>query len=253
MSFVNAPIVIGHRGAAGLIPENTLPSFRRAYACGVNAVELDVHWHDGALIVLHDDTLDRTTTGSGPFSARSLRALRELNAGGGWPIPLLTEVLAELPAGVGINIELKGAATAAPVAELLLAGLSQAAERGDEPCADLDPARSPAGADVLVSSFDHDELRRFHALAPSIRVAPLLHEWQAATWDLAASLDAFAINMNHRIATPARLAEASRRGLRTYLYTVNDRARARDLIAAGATGVFTDYPDRITQAALLAP
>ena len=252
VSLVNAPIVIGHRGAAGLIPENTLPSFRRAYACGVNAVELDVHWHDGALIVLHDDALDRTTNGSGPFSKLNLRALRRLDAGGGWPIPLLTEVLAELPAGVSINIELKGAETAAPVADLLTSGLLQAAGRTDDASAATGPNRSAEGPDVLVSSFDHDELCRFHARAPHIRVAPLLHEWQTDAWDLAASLGAFAINLNHRIATPARLAEASERGLRTFLYTVNDLARARALIAAGATGVFTDYPDRITQAALLA-
>ncbi|MFM8355982.1 MAG: glycerophosphodiester phosphodiesterase [Gammaproteobacteria bacterium] len=241
MSFVDAPIVIGHRGAAGLIPENTLPSFRRAYACAVAAVELDVHWHDNALIVLHDDTLDRTTNGTGPFKQLDLRALRQLDAGGGWPIPLLPEVLAELPAGVGINIELKGADTAAPVAALL---------QSAGPFAPGDASNRP---DVLVSSFDHDELRRFHALAPDIRVAPLLHEWRDDAWALATALDAFAINLNHRIATPARLAEASRRGLRTILYTVNDLDRARALIAAGATGVFTDHPDRITRAALLAP
>lgn len=229
MGFTEPVLVIGHRGAAGLVPENTLPSFRRAYACGVAAVELDVYDLDGELVVIHDDTVDRTTDGSGPVAEYSLAALRRLDAGGGARVPLLGEVIDELPAGVGLNIELKGPRTAAPAAALLAAR---------------------AGLDCLVSSFDHAQLTAFRALDRHTRVAPLFGRWRGTPWRTAAALDAWSINLSRQSATPARLAAARRRGLRTLVYTVNDVEAARQLVAWGATGVFTDYPDRVTRAAL---
>ncbi|MDZ7669813.1 MAG: glycerophosphodiester phosphodiesterase family protein [Gammaproteobacteria bacterium] len=230
MSFADAVVVIGHRGAAGLAPENTLPSFRRAYACGVSAVELDVYVVQGELVVIHDATLQRTTNGSGPVMGHSLAALRALDAGDGWPVPLLSEVIAELPAGVGLNVELKGPETAAPVAEEL--------------------ARH-SGLDSLVSSFTHPELRRFRELDGHTPVAPLFARWRPNAWRIAAALDARAVNLSRTTVTRERLTEARRRGLQTFIYTVNDLAEARRFIAWGAAGLFTDYPDRITAAALM--
>jgi glycerophosphoryl diester phosphodiesterase len=224
VSFSDPVLVIGHRGAAGLCHENTLPSFRRAWALGVHAIELDVHLADGELVVIHDDTLDRTTGASGALGARSLTELRSVDAGGGWPIPLLREVVAELPATVGLNVELKGAGTAAPAAAYL-GGL--------------------AGVDLLVSSFDHAELARFHRLAPNIAVAPLFDRWSDDAWSVAERLDAWGVNVARRIATVDLLAEAARCGLPVLVYTVNEAAAARRLFELGARGVFTDYPDRI--------
>ena len=108
------------------------------------------------------------------------------------------------------------------------------------------------GADVLVSSFDHAELARFKAASAQTRVAPLFHDWVDAAWDIAADLDAWAINLWQKIATPDRLATARERGLASFVYTVNQLETARKLIDAGATGVFTDYPDRVCAAALRA-
>ncbi|HEX7036657.1 MAG TPA: glycerophosphodiester phosphodiesterase family protein [Pseudomonadales bacterium] len=229
MGFTDPIIVVGHRGAAGLAPENTLPSFRRAYACGVSAVELDVYQVDGELVVIHDDTLERTTNGQGPVMAQSLEALRRLDAGGGEPVPLLAEVVAELPAGVGLNIELKGPDTAIAAAEFL--------------------ARH-RGLDVVVSSFDHAELGVFRRHDAATKVAPLFSRWRPGGWQTAAALGAWGVHLAVRAATPARLAEARRRGLATLVYTVNELTLARRLIELGASGVFTDYPDRITPAAL---
>lgn len=225
MSLSDPILVIGHRGAAGLVPENTLPSFRRAYDCGVGAVELDVYAVDQELIVIHDDTLDRTTNGTGPVVGHPLAELRRLDAGGGWPIPLLAEVASLLPDRVGLNIELKGPDTAAPVAAFLA---------------------SRALPDVLVSSFELPELALFHKLAPVVRVAPLFHRWSDDAWDVVRSLDAWAINLSRKIATAERLAKARELGLRTFVYTVNDLEEARELVGNGASGVFTDYPDRIS-------
>ncbi|MFW6094479.1 MAG: glycerophosphodiester phosphodiesterase, partial [Pseudomonadota bacterium] len=210
-----------------LAPENTLASFRYAYQCGVSAVELDVHEVDGELVVIHDHTLDRTTNGSGRISGYCLKRLRTLDAGAGSRIPLLAEVVAELPGDIGLNIELKGRGTAAPTASFLA-------------------ARQPL--DVLVSSFDLDELTTFRRLAPNVRVAPLFQRWRGQGWGSAARLHAWAINLSSRTATPRILQQAARRGYRVFVYTINDAAEARRLVTQGATGIFTDYPDRIVPA-----
>lgn len=214
--------VVGHRGAAGLAPENTLASFRRAVELGVDAVELDVHWIGGALVVLHDDRVDRTTDGQGLASSLGLDRLRQLDAGGGERIPLLDEVLAEVPAETGVNVELKGAGTAAPVAERL---------RGER-------------RRLLVSSFDHDELARFHRACPECPCAPLFGRWGDVA-GAAARVDAAAVNIGDRLAVPDRIDAIRRLGLACLVYTVNDPARASALRAGGASGVFTDYPDRV--------
>lgn len=229
MSFSDQVVIIGHRGAAGLCPENTLPSFRRAWGLGVSAVELDVHVVENELVVIHDETLERTTNGQGPVAKRPLASLRALDAGGGWPVPLLREVVAELPAAGGLNVELKGAGTAAPAAAYL-SGLT--------------------AVDLLVSSFDHDELAQFHELAPDIAVAPLYDRWRDDVWETAAALGAGTVNLSRRVVTAERVNAATRRGLQLLVYTVNDLQEAGRLIEMGVRGIFTDYPDRISLAAL---
>ncbi|MCZ6618784.1 MAG: glycerophosphodiester phosphodiesterase family protein, partial [Gammaproteobacteria bacterium] len=229
MGLADLPLVIGHRGASGLAPENTLESFRLAYELGVSGVELDVHFVADHLIVIHDDTLERTTDGRGKIARLDLAALRKLDAGGGSPIPLLEEVLAELPRGVGVNIELKGPETAEPTARLL---------------------NSYPEADLLVSSFEHRELARFHHLNPEVRVAPLFHRWRRDAWRTVRELDAWSINLSLKIVNRGIIEEAEKRGTKTLIYTVNDLPEARRVLNQGATGVFTDYPDVVTRAAL---
>lgn len=227
MGFGGANLVIGHRGAAGLAPENTLDGFRRAAALGVDAVELDVHALDGALVVIHDDTLDRTTSGQGPLQAQSLTALRGLDAGGGQRVPLLEEVFAALPVNVGVNIELKARGTAELAVPLAKAELA-------------------LGRDLLISSFDLEELGHAAALGGSaLKVAPLFGRWPRAGWQVARDLRAWSVNLSLRAASKRLIGEASKRGLRTLIYTVNDRPTANRLAAWEATGVFTDFPDRL--------
>ena len=96
-----------------------MKSFRRAFACEVDAVELDVHAVDSRLAVIHDSTVDRTTNGRGPVSGYSVANLKRLDAGDGEAIPLLEEVMEALPAEMGINIELKGPGTEKLVAATL--------------------------------------------------------------------------------------------------------------------------------------
>lgn len=230
MGFGGTKLVIGHRGAAGLAPENTLDGFRKAAAFGVDAVELDVHRLEDALVVIHDDALDRTTSGRGPLKAHSLAAVRRLDAGAGQGVPLLEEVLAALPVNVGVNIELKAPGTAelaTPLAESELA----------------------LGRDVLVSSFDFDELGHAAALGSSaLKIAPLFGRWSRAGWRVARRLQAWSVNLSLEAASERLIRQAGERGLRTLIYTVNDQPTADRLMAWGATGVFTDFPDRLMPA-----
>jgi glycerophosphoryl diester phosphodiesterase len=217
-------LIIGHRGAAGLEPENTLRSFARALDIGVDAIELDVYCVDGHLVVIHDDTLERTTNGRGEVMATPFEALRRLDAGGGEHVPTLEEVFAAMPNGFTVNVELKGKSTAAPVARCV-------AEH--------------AHIDALISSFDHGELTRFHSLAPDVRVAPLFHRASAKMFDIADALGAWSINLSEKLATAERLADVADRGYRSLVYTINDPTVAERLRDDGAGGIFTDYPDRM--------
>jgi glycerophosphoryl diester phosphodiesterase len=228
-TFDRSPLIIGHRGAAGLVAENTLPSFLKAVETGVDAVELDVHLADGELIVIHDDTLDRTTNGRGELHDARLSDLRNLDAGNGAPIPLLKEVLEALPVEIGVNIELKGPGTGAPLAEFL---------PGDP------------GRDVLVSSFEHGRLRAFAAERPDIPVAPLYGRWRGEPLRTCQLLGARFLNIGRKLARADRLAAANAAGLKVLVYTVNDLHEARRLFEMGAWGVFTDFPDRVSRAAL---
>lgn len=217
--------IIGHRGAAGLEPENTLRSFSRAVRLGVDAVELDVHWVHDELIVIHDDTLERTTNGTGPLDSISLAELRELDAGAGERIPTLTEALDLLLTDCAVNIELKGSGTAIPVARLL---------KQHYPC-----------AEVLVSSFMLTELRAFHEVCPEVDIAPLFGRRAPDLAKLEASLSPWSVHLSRRNANATLIRAIRDAGYRCLIYTVNEPDEAAALLGHGASGVFTDFPDRV--------
>ena len=112
-------LCIGHRGAMGHAPENTLASIRKALELGVPCMEVDVYYVDGHLVVFHDDRLERLTNGSGYVWEQSFDYLRSLDAGDGQQIPTLEEVCEVIGSQACLNIELKGPDTAVPVAALL--------------------------------------------------------------------------------------------------------------------------------------
>ena len=215
--------IIGHRGAAGLAPENTLPSFRRAFELGVDAIELDVHVVEGVLVVIHDEELDRTTNGQGRVDATTLAELRALDAGAGEAIPTLAEVIAITPPEVGINVELKGESTASAAAAML----------------------ADSHHDTLVSSFDHDELGAFAAHGLPVRLAPLFSRYDKTALDVAAALGAWSVNLGNRRVRRRDVTQVRDAGFHVYVYTVNDSERAAELRGWGVNGVFTDYPDRV--------
>ena len=217
--------IIGHRGAAGIEPENTLRGFKRALEHQVHAVEFDVYQIDRELVVIHDDTVDRTTDGTGALTDFSFERLRRLDAGDGERIPTLIEVLDLVPPSVGVNVELKGPGTATAVAEVL----RQYSHR------------------QLVSSFDHEELRQSVAGGSGIPIAPLFGRWRENGIEIARALKAHAVNISDRIAIPERVTDIVTAGFACYVFTVNDVQRAKDLKEMGVSGVFTDRPDLFTE------
>lgn len=220
---IDSLLIIGHRGAAGLAPENTLPSFQRALDLGVDGIELDVHFHEDHLWVIHDAKLDRTTSGTGPLNAHKTAQLRALDAGNGANIPYLEEVMTLIPPSRLLNIELKGPDTAAPVARLL-------SESHD--------------CRMLVSSFNHNELRAFSRLAPDVPVAPLFDRWRGDPIAIAREFDSHYVNLSARIASRERCAAINDAGFEVLSYTVNEVSLAGRLASYGVAGIFTDFPDR---------
>ena len=227
-------MVIGHRGAAGLLPENTLPSFARALEWGCPMLELDVYkasYLNGVtdLVVFHDAKLNRTTNGRGALSQYSIEELRALDAGGGQPIPFLAEVFDLLrrhnentAESAALNIELKGPDTAKATALML---------------------RTVHDVAFVVSSFNHAELTRFHELMPEAAVAPLYDRYRRDWSETAAKLNASAVNISAKIATHQRITNILSAGYAVYVYTVNTLEEGIKLRDWGASGVFTDRPD----------
>lgn len=234
------PPVIGHRGAAARAPENTLAGLRRAKALGCDWVEFDVRLTaDGALILYHDDRLDRTTDGTGRIADKSLQEIRQHDAGAwfgpdfaGERVPTLEEALtlcAEL--GLGANIEIKAErglarATAAAVAA------SFARLRGPMPAA-------------LVSSFIVEALAAMRGARPEVPRGLLLkllsRNWAAT----AQRLDCTTVNFDHRRLSAPLVSAIRAVGYTVLAYTVNDPERARLLYRWGVTSVFSDVPDII--------
>jgi glycerophosphoryl diester phosphodiesterase len=227
----NRPILcIGHRGAAGHEPENTLRSVRRALEMGANGVEVDVHLVEGELVVIHDYSLNRTTNGRGLVRRRTLAEIRALDAGKGERVPRLREVIEAVDRRALVNIELKGPGTAAPVIGLLR-GFTR---------------RGWAAGDFLISSFRRPELRA--ACGAGFPLGVLFGRSARLFRRIARALDAWSVNVPLDRVNPGLVSRVHAEGRRILVYTVNERAEMERMRQLGVDGFFTDYPDRWTAA-----
>lgn len=234
------PRILGHRGAAASAPENTLAGFRRAKSEGAAWVEFDAKLSaDNAVILLHDDDLDRTTDGKGPVARASLAALKTLDAGSwfapafaGERIPTLAEALALFAAlDLDFNLEIKPCpGRDRETAEIVMRELQDrlAADRR---------LRIP-----LVSSFSELALEVARDIAPKIPRGLLLEDRPADWAARAQRLAATTINIWDETADPDWIAAMKADGYGVLVYTVNAPERGRRLLAWGADGVFTDRP-----------
>lgn len=197
---------IGHRGASAHEPENTMLAFRRALELGADGLELDVHLSsDGTLVVIHDGTLDKTTSGSGLVSETSLAAIRALDAGKGEQVPLLEEVIDEFAGQCLLLIEIKGGGSEIPTADMIRA--------------------KGVVASVIVSSFDPAKLAAMKEYAPEIETAVLTGRWDIDFVALAAEAKADCIQFGwerhkapHTLLTDDVFRQADDAGLHVMLW-----------------------------------
>ncbi len=237
---------IAHRGASGRFPENTLTAFAAAIEAGAQMCELDVQLtRDGAVVVMHDDTVDRTTDGHGAVRGMTLEELRRLDAGvrfgdefKGERIPTLEEVFALTSGRCGLNIEIKAAngkgreaGIEAAVCELVS---KQIVANG-------------ALETAMVSSFDWPALAIVRHLEPRIRIGLLASRWPARLVGAAFELRADTINPRSDMVTEDLCIAAHQRNLGVYAWTADEPAEMRRLIACGVDGIMTNYPERLRE------
>ncbi|MET9293475.1 glycerophosphodiester phosphodiesterase family protein [Streptomyces sp. NPDC003077] len=218
MSF----LTIGHRGLMGVEPENTLRSFVRAEREGVDVIELDLHLSkDGALVVMHDADVDRTTDGTGPIADRTLAELRELDAGQGERIPVFEEVADAVQAP--LQAEIKDVAAARALAEVVR-------------------TRDLTGR-VDVISFHDEALAAIGKLLPGVPTALVAERYGTDVVERARAVGAGALSLNLRRLTLELVERAHAAGLKVWGWTVNTHDHLRLARGLGLDGAVTDFPE----------
>ncbi len=230
------PLILAHRGACRQAPENTLAAFELAARMNVDGIEFDVQLSaDGVPVVIHDETLERTSDSQGMVRNRTLAVLRRLDCGSwfaaefaGQRMPTLDEAVEAFPAL--LNIEVKNGAHP-------YTGIEAAV---------LEVLRRHAALDrAVVSSFDHSACRRLHDLEPALRTAIL---FRGAPVD--PSLDALAagaraIHPAHTFAYPWLVKAAHEAGLEVGVWTVDEEADLARVVEVGVDSIITNTPDRV--------
>lgn len=239
---------IAHRGASGSAPENTLSAFKKALTIGVDAVELDLHGtKDGEIVAIHDATLDRTTSLSGPVREKTLAAVKMADAGGWFhpdfgseQIPGHTTVPRELVPTLAEALEcLSGNAIA--VLEIKDPTISEAVVRKVR--------EMNALASVIIISFHTSVLQDIRGLEPRIPTGWLIgsHNNGASPAHLCQRLGELGcnlLNVYHPLITAEFAYQIRRRGIALWCWTVDDLDRMREMVAFGVQGITSNYPER---------
>ena len=220
------PYVVGHRGAAAVQPENTLAGFEYAIQLGCEYVETDVHLcRDGHLVIIHDDTVDRTTNGKGRVAEMSLNELRGLDAGEGRQIPLLQEVLDVVRDKVILLCELKGAYTPDPAVRMVL----------DNGMADQ----------VIFTSFHFGRLARVKQIDTHLQIGATFGDPPADVLEQALALGAETVGIHHAKMTEAFVIRARQLGLNLRAWNPDEEADIQRMIDLSPTGISSNRPDRV--------
>ncbi|MGW0758167.1 glycerophosphodiester phosphodiesterase [Streptomyces sp. NPDC002814] len=215
-------LTIGHRGVMGIEPENTLRSFVAAEHAGLDVIELDLHLSkDGALVVMHDADVDRTTDGTGPIAEKTLAELRALDAGRGERVPVFEEVLDAVKCPLQAEIKDEAAARA----------LSEVMHRRD------------LLARVEVSSFNDEAIAEIARLVPGVRTALIASRYGTDIVDRAVEAGARTVCLNIRRLTLEIVEHARKADLRIIGWVVNTQDHLRLVRALELDGATTDYPE----------
>ena len=247
------PLLMAHRGGAGLWPENTMYAFERAIDLGVDVLETEIRsTSDRVLVLIHDNTLDRTTNGTGPIGGISLRELKALDAGFNWStdggrtspfrgrgikVPTLEELFIAFP-NVRVNIDVK------QIEPSLIAPLCKT-------------IRSFGMADqVMVASFEFKVLEVFRRVCPEVatslsrREVEMFYLMNLVFLGKAFRTAAYALQVPEyygrlRVLTKRLVETAHSLNLKVHAWTINETSDMRRLLDLGVDGIITDYPDRL--------
>jgi len=234
-------MVIAHRGFSGAAPENTLAAFQKGIEIGSDMIELDVHLsRDGEIVVIHDETLERTTNGKGMVADQTLQDLKRLDAGSsfgpafaGEKIPILREVLDLAKGRVLVNIEIKN-----PTHQRYsITELAEKTLREVEKAGMIDK--------IIFSSFNPASLEWIGKKEPRAQTAFLFHRPWNSLRDIPGSQEYSVLNLRNIHLTREKVAELKKAGKRVNVYTVNPEEEIRKFVDWGVDGIITNYPDRL--------
>jgi glycerophosphoryl diester phosphodiesterase len=222
---------IGHRGAMGYEPENTLIGFQKALDLNVDQIELDVQLTaDKVLVVVHDETVDRTTNGKGLVHTHSLRELQAYKIKNQQYLPAFTEVLNLVDKRCSINIEIKSEG----VTEILVPLLEeQIADKGWN------------YNHFIISSFNWSWLEQIYHLNSEFKIAVLTDDEINTAIAFANSIECKTINPHYSLLTSEITAAMQAQGFQVFPWTVNDNEVIARLKSYGVDGIISDYPDRL--------
>lgn len=217
-------LIMGHRGAKGELPENTLLGFEKAISLGLKAIELDIHsTSDGELAVIHDDTVDRTTNGSGSVNDLSLAELQKLDAGQNQKVPTLMEAFdLLLPANLEIQIEVKDGKTLSALTKLI--------------------EQTKQKELLTVISFHHGWLKDFKERMPKIKTACLLYGRPLNAPDIAKSCHANGISFNIGFIDSGLREQTKKAGLSLTGWNANTLEDFQEMKALELDYLGTDVP-----------
>ena len=228
-------LVIAHRGASSYAPENTMVAFDLALQMGASHLEFDVHLtRDDYLVVIHDDTVDRTTDGTGPVASQTLAALQGLDAGAwfgeafvGARIPMLAEVLTRYQGRAHLHIELKGHTAHLPQRTVELVRAYGMAPH------------------VTFTSFQHTHLQTMRAYAPELPTGWLVGEISDAVIAQAHALGCTQLCPRAALVTPGLVQRLHAKGFVVRAWGVANEALMRQVVEAGADGMTVNFPDKL--------
>jgi glycerophosphoryl diester phosphodiesterase len=222
---------IAHRGAKAYEPENTLQAFQKALNLHADGIELDVHLSaDGHIIVIHDETIDRTTNGKGLVNTFSLSELKSFLIDGKYQIPTLNEVFDLVDKKCLINIELKGLGTAPKVVRLIEEYISEKKWNYNN---------------FIISSFEWNMLQETSSLNPNIPIGVLTEENIDTALAFAESIKAKAINPDFQLLNKENVQQIQEKGFLVFPWTVNSEEDIQKVKSYNVNGIISDNPDKI--------
>ena len=222
---MNSILKIAHRGAKGHAPENTLIAFQKAIDLGCDGIELDVHCcKTGEIVVIHDDSIDRTTSGNGYVKEMNLNDLQHFE------IPTLEQVLDLVNQQCFVNIELKTLETANKVTELIDQYISKKNWKHEH---------------FLVSSFDFKALQKVHLLNNKMRIGFLTFTDLEKAIEFGKSINAFAINPYYKLLNKENVTLMRQSGFKIYAWTVNEVEDINFVKSLNVDGIISDFIDRM--------